>query len=65
MTTPNGVAIGPNQIIWIVDTTSSYFFSFDPVTEEFTKYVTSVPTIDSYGNLQYLDHIGLNTLTTV
>ena len=50
MTTPNGIAIGPNQIIWIVDTTSSYFFSFDPVTEEFTKYVTSVPTIDSYGN---------------
>jgi virginiamycin B lyase len=50
MTTPNGVAIGPNQNIWIVDTTSSYFFSFDPVTEEFTKYVTSVPTIDSYGN---------------
>jgi len=50
MTTPNGVAIGPNQNIWIVDTTSSYFFSFDPVTEEFTKYVTSIPTVDSYGN---------------
>ena len=50
MTAPNGVAVGPNQNIWIVDTTSSYFFSFDPVTEEFTKYVTSVPTIDSYGN---------------
>ena len=50
MTAPNGVSVGPNQNIWIVDTTSSYFFSFDPVTEEFTKYVTSVPTIDSYGN---------------
>ena len=50
MTTPNGVTIGPNQNIWIVDTSSSYFFSFDPVTEEFTRYVTSVPTIDSYGN---------------
>ena len=50
MTTPNGVAIGPDQNIWIVDTSSSYFFSFDPVTEEFTKYVTSIPTIDSYGN---------------
>jgi len=50
MTTPNGVEVGPNQTIWIVDTTSSYFFSFDPATEEFTKYVTSVPTIDSYGN---------------
>ena len=50
MTTPNGIAVGPNQNIWIVDTTSNYFFSFDPVTEEFTKYVTSIPTIDSYGN---------------
>lgn len=50
MTAPNGVSVGPNQNIWIVDTTSSYFFSFDPVTKEFTKYVTSVPTIDSYGN---------------
>ena len=50
MTTPNGVAIGSDQNIWIVDTSSSYFFSFDPVTEEYTKYVTSVPTIDSYGN---------------
>lgn len=50
MTAPNGVSVGPNQNIWIVDTTSSYFFSFDPVTAEFTKYVTSVPTIDSYGN---------------
>ena len=50
MAAPNGVSVGPNQNIWIVDTTSSYFFSFDPVTEEFTKYVTSVPTIDSYGN---------------
>ena len=50
MTAPNGVSVGPNQNIWIVDTTSSYFFSFDPVTEEFIKYVTSVPTIDSYGN---------------
>ena len=50
MTTPNGVTVGSNQNIWIADTSSSYFFSFDPVTEEFTKYVTSVPTIDSYGN---------------
>ena len=50
MATPNGVAVGPNQNIWLVDTSSSYFFSFDPVTEEFTKYVTSIPTVDSYGN---------------
>jgi len=48
--TPNGVAVGPEQKIWIADTSSNYFFSFDPRTEEFTKYTTSVPTIDSYGN---------------
>jgi virginiamycin B lyase len=50
LTTPNGVAVGPDQKIWIVNTSSNYFFSFDPKTEEFTKYVTSVPTSDSYGN---------------
>jgi len=50
LTTPNGVAVGPEQKIWIGDTSSNYFFSFDPKTEEFTRYVTSVPTSDSYGN---------------
>ena len=50
LTTPNGVAVGPDQKIWLADTSSNYFFSFDPRTEEFTKYTTSVPTIDSYGN---------------
>ena len=50
LTTPNGVAVGPDQKIWIADTSSNYFFSFDPKTEEFTKYTTSIPTIDSYGN---------------
>ena len=50
LTTPNGVTIGPDQKIWIADTSSNYFFSFDPNTEEFIKYTTSIPTIDSYGN---------------
>ena len=50
LTTPNGVAVGPDQKIWLADTSTSYFFSFDPKTEEFTKYTTSIPTIDSYGN---------------
>nr|AIF03257.1 Streptogramin lyase [uncultured marine thaumarchaeote KM3_162_H04]AIF08458.1 Streptogramin lyase [uncultured marine thaumarchaeote KM3_30_B02]AIF08468.1 Streptogramin lyase [uncultured marine thaumarchaeote KM3_30_B03]AIF18935.1 Streptogramin lyase [uncultured marine thaumarchaeote KM3_85_A07] len=50
LTTPNGVAVGPEQKIWLADTSSNYFFSFDPKIEEFTKYVTSIPTIDSYGN---------------
>ncbi|NWJ68947.1 hypothetical protein HX834_06385, partial [Marine Group I thaumarchaeote] len=43
LTTPNGVAVGPDQKIWLADTSSNYFFSFDPKTEEFTKYVTSIP----------------------
>jgi len=50
LTTPNGVAVGSDQKIWIADTSSNYFFSFDPKTEELTKYVTSIPTSDSYGN---------------
>jgi len=52
LTTPNGVAVGPDQKIWLADTSSNYFFSFDPKTEEFTKYVTSIPHKDSYGNLK-------------
>jgi virginiamycin B lyase len=48
--TPNGVAVGSDQKVWLADTSSNNFFSFDPKTEEFTKYVTSVPTIDSYGD---------------
>jgi virginiamycin B lyase len=50
LTTPNGVTVGPDQKIWIANTSSNYFFSFDPKTEEFIKYTTSIPTIDSYGN---------------
>ena len=50
LTAPNGVTVGPNQKVWLADTASSYFYSFDPKTEEFTKYTTSIPTIDSYGN---------------
>ena len=50
LTTPNGVTVGPDQKVWLADTSSNYFFSFDPKTEEFTKYTTSIPTIDSYGN---------------
>ena len=52
MSAPNGVTIGPNQKIWIADTSGNFFFSFDPETEEFTKYVTSIPHKDSYGNLK-------------
>ena len=50
MTTPNGITVGPNQKIWIADTSSSFFFSFDPENEEFTKYITSPPDNKAYGN---------------
>ena len=50
LTTPNGVVIGPEGNVWILDTSSSFFFSFDPETNEFTKYITSAPTSSTYGN---------------
>jgi len=50
MTTPNGIAAGTNGKMWIADTSSSFFFSFDPKTESFTKYITSTPQVSSYGN---------------
>ena len=52
MDTPNGIAVGPNEKIWIADTSGNFFFSFNPDTEKFTKYVTSIPHEDSYGNLK-------------
>ena len=50
MTTPNGIAAGPNGKIWIADTSSSFFFSFDPEDETFTRYITSKPHLATYGN---------------
>lgn len=48
--TPNGATVTDDGIIWLADTTSSFFFSFDPVTEQFTQYVTSDPMLNTYGN---------------
>jgi len=50
LNTANGLSADSNGNIWIADTSSSYFFKFDSLTEEFTKYVTSTPTKPSYGN---------------
>ena len=36
--------------IWLADTTSSSFFSFDPLTEQFIQYVTADPMLSTYGN---------------
>jgi len=61
LTTPNGVAVGPDQKIWIAATSSNYFFSFDSQGEEFTKNVMlewekKLPDFDSkkWGLEKYL-----------
>ena len=48
--TPNGAAISHDGTIWLADTTSSSFFNFDPITKEFTQYVTADPLLETYGN---------------
>ncbi len=48
--TPNGSVVANDGTIWLADTTTSYFFNFDPMTEEFTQYVTSDPILSTYGN---------------
>lgn len=48
--TPNGSVVTDDGTIWLADTTTSFFFSFDPVTEKFTQYVTADPMLSTYGN---------------
>ena len=48
--TPNGILVGDEGTIWMADTTSSSFFSFDPQTEQFIQYVTADPLLNTYGN---------------
>ena len=50
LSTPNGVVAGSNGKIWLADTSSSFFFSFEPENESFTQYITSLPTVSTYGN---------------
>ena len=47
---PNGVSIGPSGNIWIADTASSSFYSFDPENTKVVEYVTSNSPIWTYGN---------------
>lgn len=51
LSTPNGVTITDDGTVWLADTTSSAFFSFDPVTAQFTRYTTADPLPSTYGNL--------------
>ena len=48
--TPNGITVSNDGMIWLADTSSSSIFNFDPVTQQFTQYVTSDPKISTYGN---------------
>ena len=50
LNTANGLSIDENDNVWIVDTSSSFFFKFDPNEEKFTKFVTSTPQKSAYGN---------------
>ncbi len=50
METPNGAVATEDGKIWLADTSSSYFFSFNPDDETFTQYVTSDPHPSTYGN---------------
>ena len=50
LNTANGLSIDENDNVWIVDTSSSFFFKFDPTKEQFTKFVTSTPQKSTYGN---------------
>lgn len=48
--TINGVEYHTDGNIWLADTSSSFFFMFDPNTAQFTKFVTSDPDPSTYGN---------------
>ena len=50
LNTPNGAVADSNGKIWLADTSSSFFFSFEPESESFTQYSTSLPPISAYGN---------------
>ncbi len=47
---PNGISIDKDGDIWITDTASSMFFSFDQKSQQFTKFITSMPVESTYGN---------------
>ena len=47
---PNGISVSPENKIWVTDAASSFFFSFDPQSQQFTKFITSIPRESAYGN---------------
>ena len=49
--TPNGVTVDNSGTVWLADTSSSYFFSYNPMTDSFSHYATNTPDVLSYGNV--------------
>lgn len=49
--TPNGITVDGAGTVWLADTSSSYFFSYDRDTGNYTHYVTSHPDVLTYGNI--------------
>ncbi|WP_255465065.1 lyase [Nitrosopumilus sp. b3] len=47
---PNGVAIGPLGGIWIADTAGNSFYKFNPEDKKVIEFVTSKPSVLTYGN---------------
>ena len=47
---PNGVAMGPSGNIWIADTAGNSFYKFSPDDDTTTEFVTSEPSVLTYGN---------------
>lgn len=47
---PNGVAIGPLGNIWIADTAGNSFYKFNPENKKTLEFVTSKPSVLTYGN---------------
>lgn len=47
---PNGLSIDDNGNLWISDTATSNILRFEPETETITKYITSFPRIETFGN---------------
>jgi len=47
---PNGVALGPLGSIWIADTAGNSFYKFNPEDKKTTEFITSKPSILTYGN---------------
>ena len=49
--TPNGATVDHSGKVWLADTSSSYFFAYDPAADSFSTYITNVPDVFTYGNI--------------